>query len=81
VKDPVTRQPFFGYSPVIFYHSIIYEPVLIEGKQTMAEYGIGIDSPHRAENQACDCIRITKKKTPSPVPETGLYDPLICSPF
>jgi hypothetical protein len=26
-------------------------------------------------------IRISKKKTPSPEPETGFYDPSICSPF
>jgi hypothetical protein len=31
--------------------------------------------------QIADFIRISKIKTPSPIPETGSYDPSICSPF
>jgi hypothetical protein len=31
--------------------------------------------------QIAGFIRISQIKTPSPVPETGSYDPSICSPF
>ena len=32
-------------------------------------------------SQIADFTRISKTKTPSPIPETGSYDPCICSPF